>query len=79
MTLYEYYLIFPDGERQEIFSPVNVGKLVDMNGNPLPDRLPTNKMIAYQVASKRTIEERGIVQILYSLEQLNANELLDFV
>ncbi len=79
MTLYEYYIVFPDGEEQEIFNPISVGKLLDMNGRPLPDRLPSNMMLVYQVVAKRTMESRGIVKVYYSLEQLDANELLDFV
>ena len=73
MTLYEYYIVYPDGEKQEI------GAFLDINGNELPQRLPTNKMIVYQVQSKRTIENRGIVQIIYVVEQLDAEELLDYV
>lgn len=79
MTLYEYYMIFPDGEQQEISSPIPAGALVDMNGNMLPARLPTHKMIVYEVAGKRTLEERGLVRIMYILEQLSADELLDYV
>ena len=79
MTLYEYYIVYPDGEKQEIGGPVSIGAFLDINGNDLPQRLPTNKMIVYQVQSKRTIENRGIVQIIYVVEQLDAEELLDYV
>ncbi len=79
MTLYEYYIVFPDGEEREIFAPLPVGSLLDMNGQPLPNRLPSNKILAYQVVTKRTRENRGIVQTFYVLEQLDAQELLDFV
>ena len=79
MTLYEYYIIYPDGEKQEISGPVSIGTFLDINGNQLPHQLPTNKMIVYQVQSKRTIENRGIVQIMYVVEQLEAEELLDYV
>ncbi len=79
MTLYEYYIIFPDGEEQEVFKPIPVGGLLDMNGQLLPSRLPSNKMLAYQVVGKRTSETRGIVKTFYTLEQLDAQELLDFV
>ncbi|UTY28278.1 hypothetical protein [Treponema putidum] len=79
MTLYEYYIIYPDGEKQEISGPVSIGAFLDINGNELPRRLPTNKMIVYQIQGKQTREERGIVQTVYILEQLNAEELLDYV
>lgn len=79
MTLYEYYIIFPDGEKQEINHPLNVGMLIDVNGNILPEKLKTNKTLAYQISSKRTLEQNGIVQTIYMLEQLSADELLDYV
>lgn len=79
MTIYEYYMVFPDGEQQEISTPIPAGVLVDMNGNILPARLPTHKMIAYEVAGKRTFEERGFVRTMYMLQQLSADELLDYI
>ena len=75
MTLYEYYMVFPDGDTQEISGALAIGSLYDMNGNRLTPPLPTNKMIVYQVCGKRTHEERGIVTIYYILEQLDAVEL----
>lgn len=50
-----------------------------MNGFPLRLPLPTNKMLAYHVARKRTIEERGTVTTLYNLEQLSANDLTEYL
>lgn len=79
MTLYEYYIIFPEGEKQEILHSLPIGTLIDINGNVLSQRLTTNKIIAYQIASKRTFEERGIVQTVYMLEQLSSDELLDYI
>lgn len=79
VTLYEYFLVFPEGEIQEITHPISGAGLVDMNGNPLSIPLPTNRMIAYQVAQKRTVESSpGIIRTYYVLEQLNAAELLDY-
>ena len=75
MTLYEYYMVFPDGDTQEVSNTLAIGSLYDMNGNRLMPPLPTNKMIVYQVSGKRTREERGIVTIYYILEQLDAVEL----
>lgn len=74
MTLYEYYMVFPDGDMQEISDPLAIGSLYDMNGNRLMPPLPTNKMIVYQVGGKRTREERGIVATYYAMEQLDAAE-----
>ena len=75
MTLYEYYMIFPDNDTQEISGPLSIGSLYDMNGRTVYPPLPTNKMIIYQVCGKRTREERGIVSTYYILEQLTADEL----
>lgn len=76
MTLYEYYLVFPEGDIQELAGPIPISSFVDMNGKALPLPLPTNRMIAYQVAQKRTVQpEPGILRTYYLLEQLDANEL----
>ena len=75
MTLYEYYIVFPGGEMQETGGPLPIGELIDINGTVLHQPLPTNKMIAYQIAGKRTLEERGTVKTVYILSQLNAQEL----
>ena len=79
MTLYEYYMVFPDGDTQEISEALAIGSLYDINGNRLIPPLPTNKMIVYQVCGKRTREERGMVTIYYILEQLDATELLAYL
>lgn len=78
MTLYEFHIVFPEGETQEISRELRTGDIVDINGNPLPLPLPTNRMIAYHVSGKRTAEERGLVVTWYMLEQLNAMELLAY-
>ena len=79
MTLYEYYMVFPDGDTQEISGALAIGSLYDMNGNRLTPPLPTNKMIVYQVCGKRTREERGIVATYYTVEQLDAAELRAYI
>lgn len=75
MTLYEYYMIFPDNDAQEISGPLSIGFLYDMNGQAIYPPLPTNKMIIYQVSGKRTREERGVIATYYIMEQLTADEL----
>jgi len=79
MTLYEYYMVFPDGDRQEITRPLSLGLLFDMHGNPLIPPLPTHRMLVYKVCGKRTREERGITETYYLMEQLSADELLAYV
>lgn len=78
MTLYENYIVFPDGEQREISHSIRMDDLVDLNGFPLDIPIATNRMLAYHVAQKRTREDRGIITTLYYLEQLNANELLEY-
>jgi hypothetical protein len=78
MTLYEFHIVFPEGETQEISHQLAPGDIVDVNGYPLPVPLPTNRMIAYHVSGKRTVEERGLVVTWYHLEQLDATELLAY-
>ena len=79
MTLYEYYMIFPDADAQPISGPLSIGSLYDMNGRAVHPPLPTNKMLVYQVCGKRTREEKGIVSTYYIMEQLTANELLAYL
>jgi len=79
MTQYEYYIVFPNGEMQEISGELYPSQLVDINGIPLPLPLPTIKMIVYRISGKRTGEAKGIVRTWYILEQLNVIELQEFV
>jgi len=78
MTLYEFHLVFPDGQTQEITHQLRGSELVDMNGQPLSLPLPTNRMLAYRVSRKRTAEDRGLVVTWYFLEQLSALDLLEY-
>ena len=78
MTLYEFHLVFPDGETQEINHQLSTGEIVDVNGIPIPLPLPTNRILAYHVSRKRTAEERGLVVTWYFLEQLSATDLLAY-
>jgi len=78
MTLYEFHLVFPDGDTQEIQHTLRINQLVDVNGIPLQLPLVTNRMLAYSVTKKRTVEEKGLTVTWYHLEQVSANELLAY-
>lgn len=78
MTLYEFHLVFPDGQTQEIRHQLRGGELVDVNGLELSVPLPTNRMLAYRIARKRTAEDRGLVVTWYFLEQMTAMDLLGY-
>jgi len=78
MTLYEFHLVFPDGDTQEISHQLQIQDIVNVNGIPLSLPLATNRLLAYHVSRKRTAEERGVNVTWYFLEQLNAAELLEY-
>lgn len=78
MTLFEYHIVYPEGETREIENQLSINDIVDINGYPLSKPLPTHRMIAYHVCKKRTAENKGLVVTWYFLEQLNAEELLEF-
>ncbi len=75
MTIYEYFIVFPDGERQEVPGPLRFDDLVDLNGRHLDLPLPTARMIAYRVVKIRNTEERGEAKSYHYLELVPAAEL----
>ena len=75
MTTYEYYIVYPEGEEQEIPGRLGIDELVDLNGRPLALPLPTARMIAYRVVKIRHHEERGIYSVYHYLELVPAREL----
>jgi hypothetical protein len=79
MFISEYFIVFPDGDIQEIQGRLPFNTLVDMNGNVLPLPLPTNKMIVYKVDAIKTEEKKGSSEIYHFLELLSAEELLEYI
>lgn len=77
MTLYNNYLVYPEGEHQEIFHEIPMNTLVDLNGNPLPLPVRNPRIIAYRVYKVRTLEERGEVNRLFYLELVSVRELME--
>jgi hypothetical protein len=75
MTLDEYYIVYPDGENQELESPLRIDELVDLNGRTLRPPLRTDRMIAYRVVKILHKEERGIHAVLHYVELVPAAEL----
>lgn len=78
MTLYEYYVVYPDGDTQEIDGALRIDDLVDLNGRRLPLPLSTPRMIVYRVVRIRHREERGLYTIYHDLELVGAAELLGY-
>lgn len=71
----EYYIVYPEGEAQEIDGRLGIGAFVDLNGAPLALPLPTRRMIVYRVGRISTREGRNAVEILHYLELVPAAEL----
>ena len=78
MFITEYFIVFPEGDVQEIPGRLPINGIIDINGNNLPLPLPTNRMIAYRVARISTEEKKGSSETYHFLELLSANELLEF-
>ena len=74
----EYFIVFPEGDVQEIPGRLPINAIVDVNGRPLSLPLPTNRMIAFRVAKIKTDERKGGAETLHYLELLNAGELLAY-
>jgi hypothetical protein len=78
MFISEYFMVFPEGDVQEIRGRLPFNAIVDMNGNVLSPPLPTNKMIAYKVAAIKTEEKKGSSETYHFLDLLSAGELLEY-
>jgi hypothetical protein len=78
MLINEYFIVFPEGDIQEIDGRLPFNSLVDMNGNVLYPPLATNKMIAFKVAGIKTDEKKGSNETYHFLELLGAEELLEY-
>jgi hypothetical protein len=78
MFINEYFIVFPEGDTQEIPSRLSLNDIVDINGQPIPLPLPTNRMIAFRVAKIRVNENRGGNETFHHLELLSAEELLPY-
>jgi len=79
MHISEYFIVFPEGDVQEIQGRLPFNALVDMNGNVLCPPLPTNKMIVFKVAGIKTDENKGSSETYHFLELLGAEELLEYI
>ena len=78
MYMEDFYIVFPEGDTQEISSRLRLNQIVDVNGGPLPLPLPTNRMIAFRVSKVSTKENKGSSETYHYLELLSAQELLEY-
>jgi hypothetical protein len=58
---------------------LSVNELVDVNGNPIPTPLATNRMIVFRVSRIRVQENRGGNETFHHLELMTAEELTPYV
>ena len=79
MFISEYFIVFPEGDTQEIRGRLRLNQLVDINGNPLNLPLPTNRMIVFRVAKIKTNDYKGGSETYHYLELMSARELLEYV
>ena len=79
MYTIEYFIVFPEGDVQEIEGRLPFNALVDMNGNVLYPPLPTNRMIVFRVDKIKTEERKGVSETYHFLELLSVEELLEYV
>ncbi|MFQ3547163.1 MAG: hypothetical protein SNJ56_02405 [Termitinemataceae bacterium] len=79
MYIEENYIVFPEGDIQEIPGKLRINQMVDINGYPLALPLATERMLAYRVSQIRTKETRGTCEIYHYLEQLSPDDLVPYV
>jgi hypothetical protein len=73
------YIVYPEGDIQEIPHPLRINMIVDLNGNPLPLPLSTDRMIAYEVFKITREEDRREESTYYHLSLLTRDELAQYV
>ncbi len=78
MTIDEYYIVYPEGESQELEAPLRIDSLVDLNGRSLALPLASPRVIAYRVVKIRHAEERGVHSVFHYVELVPASELISY-
>jgi hypothetical protein len=79
MFMRDYFIVFPEGDVQEISGRLSVNELVDINGRPLDLPLPTSRVIVFRVARITVEENRGSSETYHFLELMSAEELSPYV
>ena len=79
MFMTEYFIVYPEGDTQEIRGRLSLNQLVDVNGNPLDLPLPTNRMVVFRVEKIKTNDYKGGSETYHFLEQVSARELIEYV
>lgn len=74
-----HYLVYPDGDTQEIGGPVDFNAIVGLNGERVPLPLPSHRMIVYRVYKVKREERKGERISLYHLELIRGEELFSLM
>ncbi|MCG8570029.1 MAG: hypothetical protein MJB14_07790 [Spirochaetes bacterium] len=77
MEYYEYFLQFPEGDTQPVNHSLNMGDIVDINGNVYHASNLSPQQIAYQVVGVKKNYHFKEVKIVYKLKLMNRNEVED--
>jgi len=75
----EYYIVYPEGDIQEVDGRLGINELVDLNGRPLSLPLPNNRIIAFRVDKITVSEGRGGAATYHRLSLVSADELAPHV
>jgi hypothetical protein len=78
MFMNEFFIVFPEGDIQEVSGRISLNELVDVNGRELELPLATNKMIVFRVARVKVEENKGGNETFHFLELMSAEELLAY-
>ena len=79
MFVSESFIVFPEGDAQEIDWRLMLNQMVDINGYPLTPPFSTNRMIVFRVSKIRTNDYKGGSETYHYLEQLSSQELMEYV
>jgi hypothetical protein len=78
MFMEDFFIVYPEGDTQEVQGRLRLNQIVDVNGNPLSLPLPTNKMIAFKVARVSSRDYKGGTETFHYLELVSADELSEY-
>ena len=76
MHLTSNYIVYPEGDSQEIEHSLHFNQYVGLNGEPLQLPLPNPRMIVYRVYRISRDEGKGETDTFYYLELVTGNELM---
>ncbi len=75
MRIDDFFIVFPEGDVQEISGRLRINALVDLNGSPLRLPLSDPHIIAFRVDRVSTKEGRGGSETYHYLSLVSAAEL----